>query len=428
MSGSSHVLRDRNGAAYLGAVVVSGFGTSAMMLVAGIWVMTLTKSTSLAALVTFLVWAPTLVGPVIGAVVDKVRQRRLVLIVSNLVMAVLLLSLLLVRSADQVWLLFVVMFLYGISFVASDAAETAILPSAIPDNLLADVNGLRMSASEGMKLVAPLAGAGLFSLLGGSAVAALDAATFVLAAYLCALIRPRPGLPVTTGAESDHTEGWLRGLVESTRLLWHHAALRRLVLVGSVTMFVAGVGGATVFAIVDQGLHRAPALVGVLAAVQGGGAVVGGLLAGPLMKRLSARLFVAMAVVLFAVGVLMRATPSLSPVVVASFLGGLSLPWVLVVVATSVQRDIPSAYLGRVAATVHMLTFAPNALGQALGAGLLVFVGYRMILLVAGAIALLAVLGCLWRFPVDRKQAGEEAGRADEQVPARPTAESVDAP
>ncbi|MER7417318.1 hypothetical protein ABT346_11105 [Micromonospora peucetia] len=77
MSGSSHVLRDRNGAAYLGAVVVSGFGTSAMMLVAGIWVMTLTKSTSLAALVTFLVWAPTLVGPVIGAVVDKVRQRCL---------------------------------------------------------------------------------------------------------------------------------------------------------------------------------------------------------------------------------------------------------------------------------------------------------------------------------------------------------------
>ncbi|MFE3288314.1 MFS transporter, partial [Streptomyces sp. NPDC059233] len=44
------VLRDRDAGLYLSGVVVSGFGTSAMWLVAGVWVKSLTGSDPLAAL------------------------------------------------------------------------------------------------------------------------------------------------------------------------------------------------------------------------------------------------------------------------------------------------------------------------------------------------------------------------------------------
>ncbi len=71
------VLTDRDAGLYLAAVVVSGLGSSAMGLVAGIWVKDLTGSDALAALCTFALWAPLLAGPLLGALADRPRRRAL---------------------------------------------------------------------------------------------------------------------------------------------------------------------------------------------------------------------------------------------------------------------------------------------------------------------------------------------------------------
>jgi MFS family permease len=205
------------------------------------------------------------------------------------------------------------------------------------------------------------------------------------------------------------------------RQLSGNAPLRRLVLLASAVMFIGGCSGAAVFAVVDQGLHRVPEFVGVLSAVQGAGSVAGGLLAGPLLSRMPTRHFVAVSVVLFAVSVLLRATPSLPVVLGASLLAGLSLPWTLIAIATSVQREVPSAYLGRVAGTVHTLTFAPNALGQAACAGLLVAVDYRLMLVVLGVAGLLTTIGCVWRFPHRRTPSVPDDEPADGPGSTEPT-------
>jgi MFS family permease len=389
VSGFARVMNSRNARGYLASVVVSGFGTSAMMLVAGIWVMTLTGSTSLAAWVGFLMWAPTLAGPIIGAVVDRVPQRRRVMIGSNVVMGLLLLLLLLVRDGTDVWLIFAVMGFYGISFVVLDAAETAVLPAAIAPDLLGDVNGLRMSASEGMKLAAPLIGAGLFVGIGGPGVAVLDALTFFAAAGLFLLVRPGP-----IAAEPEVTP-WRQRIAEGGRQLWQRAALRRIVLAGASAMFIAGFTGTAIFAVVDEGLHRAPAFAGVLSAVQGAGSLAGGILAGPVQRRVRPHLFVGASIALFAAGVMLRAMPSLPAVVVSSVLAGLALPWVLIAIATVVQQDVPSRYLGRVSGTVQLLTFAPGAIGQALGASLLAVADYRLMLGAAAGVGAVTAALCL---------------------------------
>ncbi|MFE1405491.1 MFS transporter permease [Streptomyces sp. NPDC058770] len=66
-------MRDRTAGLFLTAVVVSGFGTSAMWLAAGVWVKSLTGSASLAALAVFAMWLPVLFGPALGAVADRLR-------------------------------------------------------------------------------------------------------------------------------------------------------------------------------------------------------------------------------------------------------------------------------------------------------------------------------------------------------------------
>ncbi|MGV9389553.1 MFS transporter [Streptomyces olivaceus] len=380
----ARVLRDRDAALCLAGVVVSGFGTSALWLAAGVWVKDLTGSDGLAALCALAMWAPALAGPALGTLVDRVRRRPL-LIAASLLMASLLPALLAVGSRDTLWLLFAVLFVYGTAGVVHDAAESALVAAAVDPELLGDFNGLRMAANEGMKLVAPLAGAGLYAAYGGPAVALLDAATFAVATGVYAALRIREAPP------ERPTGSWRRRTAEGARYLWGHPGLRPLVLAGGVTMLCAGVSGATVYAVVDA-LGHSPAYAGALYAVQGAGSVVAGLLAGPAVRRLGGRRFAAAGLALLALAVAARAAPYDAVALTASAAIGAGLPAVLIAALTSVQQVTPGPLLGRVAATANSLVFTPNVLGLAAGAALVEPAGPRLLLPAAGAVLLATAL------------------------------------
>ncbi|MGW6555667.1 MFS transporter, partial [Streptomyces sp. NPDC055051] len=350
---------------YLTGVVVSGFGTTAMWLVSGIWVKSLTGSDGLAALTAFALWAPALLGPLLGTLADRVRRRPL-LVVLDLAMAAVLPLLLWVTSADRVWLLFAVLVLYGAQGAVHEAAEQALLATGSAKERLGSVNGWRMTANESMKLIAPLAAAGLFARYGGGPVVLLDAATFVLAAGAFAAMRVREERPARAARERG---AWRRETAEGVRLLAASPVLRPLVATGAFTMLLAGVNGAAVYAMVD-GLGRPPAYAGVLYAVQGAGSVLAGLTTGPLLRRMPERLLAAAGLALFAAAAGLRALPFEATALAASAVIGLGLPWVLVAAMTAVQREAPAEAVGRIAATANTLLFVPNALSLALGAAL----------------------------------------------------------
>lgn len=380
------VLRDRRAGLCLAAVVVSGFGTSALWLASGVWAKDLTGSTGPAALCLAAMWAPTLAGPPLGALADRARRKPL-LITTNLLLAALLLPLLALASPGRLWLLYTVLFLYGALGVVADAAQSALVAEAVDPALLGDFNGLRTTATEGMKLLAPLAGAGLYAAYGGACVALLDAVTFVLAAALYALLRVREQPPRRPAGS------WRAHTAEGVRRLWSDPRLRPLVLAGAATMLCAGVNGALVYTVVDS-LGHAPAYAGVLYAVQGAGSVVTGLASGAGLRRLGGRRFAAYGIALTAVAVALRAVPS-DPVVLGCCAAiGAGLPCVLIAVFTAVQHGTPGALTGRVTATAHTLVLVPNVVGLAVGAWLAGSVGHRLLLGVLGA-ALLTVSAAL---------------------------------
>ncbi|MFE2504965.1 MFS transporter [Streptomyces rubiginosohelvolus] len=382
------VLRDRTAGRCLAGVVVSGFGTSALWLTAGIWVKSLTGSNSLAALTVFAMWAPVLAGPALGALADRM-DRKVLLVRGNLVTAFLLVPLVLVDSGRTVWLLFAELVFHGASGVVLDAAESALVAGTVPASLLADFNGLRMTANEGMKLVAPLAGAGLYVRFGGPAVALLAAVTCALAALVFARLPVRRS-PAT--ADSPPAGSWRDELAAGLRRIRASAVLRPLVTAGAATMLLAGVNGAVTFAYVDEVLGRAPAYAGVLYAVQGAGSVAVGLLAGPLLRRLPERLFAAGGIAVFALGVGARTVSPDTVALAASASIGFGLPCVLVAAMTAVQRETPDAVLGRTAATAGSLMTAPNAVALALGAGLVAVVDVRVLTAAAGVAGVLAAM------------------------------------
>ncbi|MCD9879071.1 MFS transporter [Streptomyces guryensis] len=392
--GVVRVLRDRNGGLYLAGVVISGFGTSALWLASGVWVKELTGSDGLAALCLLVMWAPTLAGPLLGTLADRVRRRPL-LISTNLLLAALLPTLLAVDSPGRLWLLYTVLFVYGAAGVVHDAAESALVAAAVDRSLLGDFNGLRMTATEGMKLVAPLAGAGLFTAYGGPSVALLDAVTFVLATGLYTLLRVREERP------QPPANGRRVRTAEGIGYLWTHPRLRPLVLAGGTTMFCAGLAGALLYAVID-GLGHSPAYAGVLYAVQGVGSVAVGLAAGPALRHLGGRRFAAGGIALTGLAVAARAIRSDTVALVCGAAIGAGLPCVLIAALTAVQRETPDALLGRTAATANTLMFAPNVLGLAAGAALVELTDYRTLLLALGTILLTTAASLLQSRSTDR--------------------------
>jgi MFS family permease len=382
----TRILRDRNAGLYFVGLVVSAFGTSALGLAAGVWVKDLTGSNGLAALCMFAVWAPSLFGPALGTIADRVRRKPL-LIRTNLGLAALLLTLFAVHSRADLWLLFTVLFVYGTTVVVQDPAEAALLATVVDRDLLGDFNGLRMTAVEGMKLVAPLTGAGLYAAFGGPTVAVLDAITFAVAAGLWLPIRAHEERP------QRPTDTWRAQTAEGVRELWRHPLLRPLVLAGGATMFLASLSSTTTYAIVE-GLGHAPAYTGVLYAVQGTGSVAIGLVSGPALRRLGERRFGAAGIALMAVAVAARAVPSDPVVLACSAAIGLGLPCVLIAAFTAVQRELPGPLLGRATATANTLIFTPNVIGLGAGAALVELVGYRLLLVLFG-LALLTTSACL---------------------------------
>ncbi|KLI90912.1 MFS transporter [Streptomyces albidoflavus] len=394
-----HLLRDREASLILGAVLVSGFGSSATALVAGVWVKELTASDSLAALATAALWAAVPAAPWLGALADRFPRRHL-LVATDLAAAALLLLLAATAAPGRLWLILTVLVLYGVCGTVHDAAGTALAATTLDARLLGAFNGLRLTANEGMKLLAPLTGAALFTWYGGPAVALLDALTFLCAATLYTLLRAPDPVPEPRPRHRP------RG-----PLLPPSPTLRALVTAGACTMLLAGVNGASLYTVVDAGLGRAPSWAGVLYAVQGAGSVATGLAAGTLLRRLGERGFAAGGCALFGLGVAARALPGDAPVLAGSLLIGAGLPCVLIAALTAVQRETPADRLGVTAGRVHTLLYAPNAAALVAGAGLVAVTDHRVLLTAAGA----AALGCA---AVAARGRGVRSGEAEE-VPGR---------
>jgi MFS family permease len=374
------VLARRDARLYIAGQALSSFGDSAMWLALGIWVKTLTGSSAAAGLVMFAVVAPQLAAPAAGLLVDRVRRRPL-LVAANLATGTAVLALLAVHGPDQLWLLYAVAVVYGSSYTILASGQSALLVDLLPQELLADANGLLQTLRESQRLVAPLVGAGLFSLVGGGPVAAIDAATFATAAAALLAIRVHERSPEAWSAHP------VNAALAGARHLARTVLLRQVLIACALTLLVVGFSESLMFAVVDQGLHDAASFVGVLMAMQGVGAVAGALSAARVCRHTGEGVLVGVGMAVFAGSALLLASATVPVVLIGEALLGAALPWMVVGVTTLLQRTTPTHLLGRAYSAADMLLAAPQTLSIATGAALLGVADYRTLLLAEAAVA-----------------------------------------
>jgi Na+/melibiose symporter-like transporter len=426
------LLRHRDARLYLAGQSLSIAGDNALWLAMGIYVKILTGSSSAAGLTFFAYACGSILAPASGLLADRLRRRPL-LAAANLAGAALVCGLL-AAGPGRVWLIYAVMFGYGAVGSLISAAQTALVAVIVPADLLGEANAVLGAAQIGLRVLTPLAGAGLLALAGPAPVIALDAATFAVAALSVIALRVRepaparpgdrpllpagpgqpgqPGQPGGTGGTgktsgTDETNGIgetsgtggtggtigdlvpagaagrLRAeLTAGMRHLVRVPELRRLLLAGVVALLAFGFFETVPFAVVSQGLGRPPAFLGVLETGMGAGALAAAATAAAVMRRVGERGLVAAGLITSAAACLLMLSHSLPAVLAGMAVEGADIVWVNVGAVTMLQRLTPQGLLGRAEAALNLGVLVPQVLSIALGAALLSVLGYRVLLVI----------------------------------------------
>ena len=361
------------------ATALSALGDSALWLALGIWVKQLTGSNAAAGMVFFTFLLPSVFAPLSGLVVDRVAKRS-VLRCANAGTLVLVCGLFFVHGADSVWLIYLVVLGQGAANTFLGSASSALLPTLLADNELATANGVRQSANEVMRLIAPLVGAGLFGLLGPRAVVAVLLVTYGLAAVMFLRLRTQGHRGVRAA------QRWRIELSAGVAHIWRTPILRQLLGAVAVSLLVAGFFETIDFALVSQGLHRSPSFVGVLFMAQGVTAVPGGLTASAAVHRFGEMKAAAIGMALVAIGSALCVDAQLAVIVTGIAILGLGVPWLVVALFTAVQRFTPMPLQGRVFSATDTMTSTPQTMSIALGASLSTLVPYRILLCIVAAV------------------------------------------
>ena len=372
------LLRHRDARLLVAAQTLSAFGDWAMLIVLAVWMKSLTGSSAAAGLTFFVFGAGSLTAPAAGLLADRVRRRPLMIWV-NVLLGGSVLLLLLVHDRSDAWLIYLVALLYGIGGTVYFPARTALLRVMLPEELLADANGALSASREGLRIIAPLAGAGLYAWVGGGSVAILDSATFFGSVVFLARMRvvePRP-------EPAQHH--FLREVTAGFRHIRATPALRQVLVGLTVAMLVIGFSETLIFFVIAA-LGKSPSFFGVFSTIQGVGSIAGGLTAATLVRRFGEVTVVGLGLAAFAVADLALIAPSLPVVALAGPLAGIGVAWAIVGYSTVLQTRTPLVVQGRVASAADLAFSTAQTASIATGAALSTIVDWRLLFVVMAVV------------------------------------------
>jgi MFS family permease len=375
----------------LAGQTLSAFGDWAMWIVLAVWMKTLTGSSARAGLVFFVLGLGNLAGPLGGLLADRVKRRPL-MIVCDCVLGASVLVLLLLHNANDAWLIYLVAFLYGTVGSVFYPARSALLRLMLPEELLAEANGVLSSVQQGLRIVAPLAGAGLYAAFGGGVVAILDAATFAGSALFLSRMR----VPEEKPEPPEHH--FLREVTAGIEHVWRTLPLRQITIGATLALLVVGFSETLIFSVLAHLGHK-PSFFGVLATLQGVGSIAGGVTAAWVLRRTGDVRGVGIGLGLFGACALLLAVPSTAVVLVGFVAAGVGIVWAIVAFNTALQTRTPLMIQGRVSAAADLSLSLAQTTSIATGAALSTLIDYRILL-----VAMAAVLAASAVYLVTRRE------------------------
>jgi len=327
----------------------------------------------------------------IGAIVDRVDRRK-ALVLGNSLRSVIALFIAFAVSQDfiNIWLLLISVFFFGICEVLVDTTSQAVLPQIL-DKSNYERGNSRLQISE--VIVSQFAGAPLSGLLYAVSIALpffFSTTGFILAGLLILLFPFENEINARKKGEIEQERLGLKGDIKfALNYLYQDKQIFSIVLITTLLGFLYSLSNAIAPLFILKELDVAPALFGVVLAIQGIGALAGSI-AAPMVskylgrgKALAINIFFASLLVLF-IGI----SPNAYFFVAVSVLIGFTISVWNILLMSLYQSLIPPELYGRIHGARRTIVWGLMPIGALLG-GVIARGGLRLPFLIGGSIATL---------------------------------------
>jgi len=340
-----------------------------------------------------------LFSSVAGVFVDR-WDRKKTMIITNFLQMLVILMLVLVKSPEYIWIVYVVGFLESTLGQFFSPAESALLPLLVDEEQLIQANSMNALNDNLARIIGPAIGGVLLGVWGLNSIIIADALSYLLSAILIgfivapAAIEKVKASPVVESVREKFTSVWVEWQA-GLKVIFGDKVLQNIFVISGIALFADGIMSALLVVFVQNDVGANATEFGWMLTARGVGGVIGGMLVGQLGSKLSNRQLISWGLVLM--GALITAillNPGVLLMVALSGLAGIpAIAWIAGL-QTQLQQSTMDEYRGRIfgtfGTTISLLMLVSSGLAGAtadiFSAKILIFVA-ALISISAGFLA-----------------------------------------
>jgi MFS family permease len=397
------VLRQRNfGLLWVGQII-SMVGDWVLFVSLPFYIYALTGSTLATGIMFIVQTLPRLFfGSVAGVFVDR-WNRKYTMVIVNLIQALILVPLFLVRSQDLIWIIYLCAFADSLVSQFFNPAQTAIIPMLVEGKDLLPANSLNSMSQELTRLVGPSLGGLLFGLLGVGSVITLDLISFLFSAALVALI-VLPARPATAKQEQRLAGSASSMVMNSLVKVWQewHAGMslvKKEQLVSAIFIIIGfamvgeGIIEVLIAPYVERVLHSTPLVLGWLMSAQAIGGILGSLAIPRLSKIFPPGRLMGVCGLAFSIVIVVLAMFPVLPVILPLItIAGAGAVGFFIPMLTLLQTNVANEYQGRIFGALSAIQAIAMLIGMAMASVLGDRIGIVPMMLIDAGFNILAAL------------------------------------
>ncbi|WP_050338016.1 MFS transporter [Lactiplantibacillus pentosus] len=324
-----------------------------------------------------------------GIMADR-YNKKLILILGNLVsgILVLILAILLSTETTQIGLIYLIVFFQSSVDPLIHPSFQSILPSIVKDNQIVAANTSIQLVDNTLNLLGPLVGGSLAVILNPNLSIVIDAVSFLIAGLLLTLISYQH---IET-AVKHHT------IFNDIKTGFHYSYQNKIVWNGALlflcTNFATNMFEANFMYFITGTLKYSALFAGITMAISGIGAVLGGLIAPILNNHYSSGKIITSTTILAGLGlVAMFQATNFIYIGIAYGVSNLCSNINVITYFSLRQRVVPEVILGRVVSVTRMISYIAMPLGSFFGGYLIGHhISLYVIILIAGILRTLVGL------------------------------------
>jgi DHA3 family macrolide efflux protein-like MFS transporter len=358
------------------------------------WLTERTSSATVLAVGSLLSMLPAiLLGPLTGALVDRLNRRRVMLIADSVIaLASVALAYLFWRESLQVWHVYVIMFVRALGSAFHDPAIHASTTMLVPQEHLSRIQGLNSALMGAVNIVSPPLGALLINWLPLHGIMGIDvvSAAFAILPLLFMEI-PQPERPTGDAATLTVWDDMREGL----RYVWNRPGLRMMFFLPPVLKITLMPAISLIPILVTQHFGGEALELGWMNAIWGLGMVIGGLLLsawGGFPRRIVTSLFGLVGVGVGALIVGLSPTAAFGLGLGGMFLVGGMLALTDGPLMALLQTIVPQDKQGRVFAVVMSAANLATPVGMAIGGPISDAFGVHILYILSGVTCIVTAL------------------------------------